>query len=146
MTHPDVHPFRINRLADWTYSGGDPERSLTIDEMLGAITLHRRTNTAMSAARLYWEHNANNCTAVDIISIPAAITIFPGEIYRTPRSPAERSYHQLIYHHAVDTCGHCAAWKHPDRFSAEVRATFRPLRSLCERVEGAHLVRTVCRG
>jgi hypothetical protein len=48
-----------------------------------------------------WENNANNFNAVDI-SIPAAVTVFPGEIYRAPRSWAERSYHKLIYWHEAD--------------------------------------------
>jgi hypothetical protein len=36
------------------------------------------------------------------ISIPAAVTAFPGGLYRAPRSWAERSYHKLIYFHEVD--------------------------------------------
>src|SRR5262249_46786088 len=43
-----------DKFADWTYSGGDPERALTKDEMLDDITLYWLTNTATSAARLYW--------------------------------------------------------------------------------------------
>jgi catechol 2,3-dioxygenase-like lactoylglutathione lyase family enzyme len=32
--------------------------------------------------------------------------------------------------HQVDTGGHVAAWEAPERFSAELRAAFRPLRQL----------------
>jgi len=39
-----------------TDSGGDPERSLTRDEMLDDITLYWLTNTTVSSARLYWEN------------------------------------------------------------------------------------------
>src|SRR5829696_9918706 len=46
-----------DKFADWTYSGGDPERSLTRDEMLDDITLYWLTGTATSGARLYWENN-----------------------------------------------------------------------------------------
>ena len=38
-----------DKFADWTYSGGEPERSLTRDEMLDDITLYWLTNTATSA-------------------------------------------------------------------------------------------------
>jgi pimeloyl-ACP methyl ester carboxylesterase len=62
------------------------------------------------------------------ISIPAAMTVFPGEIYRVPRSWAERSYHNLMYFHEVDKGGHCAAWEQPELFSEEIRAAFRSLR------------------
>ena len=116
-----------DKFADGTYTGGQPEKALTRDEMLDDITLYWVTNTGTSSARLYWENNANNLNAVDI-NIPAAITVFPGEIYRAPRSWAERSYHKLIYYHAVDKGGHFAAWEQPELFSAEVRTAFRPLR------------------
>jgi len=116
-----------DKFADWTYSGGEPERVLTKDEMLDDITLYWLTNTETSSARLYWENNANNFNAVDI-SIPAAVTVFPGEIYRAPRSWAERAYHKLIYFNEVDKGGHFAAWEQPELFAAEIRAAFRSLR------------------
>ncbi len=119
--------WMYDKFAQWTYSGGDPEKSLTKDEMLDDITLYWLTNSAISSAQLYWENNANNFNAVDI-SIPAAVTVFPGEIYRAPRSWAEKSYHKLIYFNEVDKGGHFAAWEEPELFSAELRAAFRSLR------------------
>ena len=116
-----------DKFADWTHSGGNPEKVLTKDEMLDDISLHWFTGSATSGARLYWENNANNFNAVDI-SIPAAITVFPGEIYQAPKSWAERAYHKLIYYNRVDKGGHFAAWEQPDLFSIELRAAFRPLR------------------
>jgi pimeloyl-ACP methyl ester carboxylesterase len=119
--------WMYDKFAEWTYSGGDPERSLTKDEMLDDISLYWLTNSAVSSAQLYAENNENNFNAVDI-SIPAAITVFPGEIYRAPRSWAERSYHHLIYFNEVDRGGHFAAWEEPELFSTEIRAAFRSLR------------------
>ena len=116
-----------DKFADWTYSGGEPERALTKDEMLDDITLYWLTNTGTSSAQLYWENNANNFNAVDI-NIPAAITVFRGEIYRAPRSWAERAYHKLIYFHTVDNGGHFAAWEQPELFATEIRAAFKSLR------------------
>jgi len=116
-----------DKFADWTYSGGDPERSLTKDEMLDDISLYWFTGTATSGARLYWENNADNFNAVDVW-LPAAITVFPGEIYRAPRSWAQRCYHELIYFNEVDKGGHFAAWEEPELFAAEIRAAFRSLR------------------
>src|SRR5258708_15611012 len=43
-----------DKFADWTYTGGAPERGLTKDEMLYDIPLYWLTNTATSAAQLYW--------------------------------------------------------------------------------------------
>jgi len=116
-----------DKFADWTYTSGNPEAALTRDEMLDDITLYWLTNTATSAARLYWENNANNFNAVDI-TLPAAITVFPGEIYCAPRSWAQRSYHNLIYYNRVDKGGHFAAWEQPELFASELRAAFKTLR------------------
>jgi len=116
-----------DKIAAWTNTNGEPERELSKDDMLDDITLYWVTNSAVSSARLYWENNANNFNAVDI-SLPAAVTVFPGEIYRAPRSWCERSYHNLIYWNEVDKGGHFAAWEQPELFSSELRAAFRPLR------------------
>jgi pimeloyl-ACP methyl ester carboxylesterase len=120
-----------DKFNDWTYSGGDAEKALTRDEMLDDITLYWLTNTAASSARLYWENNNNNFNAVEQktadISIPVAVTVFPGEIYRAPKSWAERAYHKLIYFNEVDKGGHFAAWEQPELFATEIRAAFRSL-------------------
>jgi pimeloyl-ACP methyl ester carboxylesterase len=108
------------------FTRGEPERSLTRDERLDDITLYRLTNTGTSGARRYWENSANP-SAVDV-SIPAAVTVVPGEIYRPPKRWAERAYHQLIYYHRVDNGGHFAAWEEPQLCSEEIRAAFRSLR------------------
>lgn len=119
--------FFYDKFNEWTYSGGDAEKSLTKDELLDDISLYWLTNTAVSSAQLYWENNANNFNAVDI-SIPAAITVFPGEIYQAPKSWAERSYHNLIYFNEVNKGGHFASWEQPQLFAEELRASFKTLR------------------
>lgn len=116
------------KFAQWTYSGGEPERVLTRDEMLDDILLYWLTASGASAAQIYWEDHSNNFNAVDIATMPVAVTVFPGEIYRAPRSWAERCYHNLIYFHEADNGGHFAAWEQPHLFTQEVRAAFRPLR------------------
>ena len=62
------------------------------------------------------------------ISLPVAITVFPGEIYRAPETWARRAYQNLIYFNEVDKGGHFAAWEQPEIFSQELRAAFRSLR------------------
>jgi pimeloyl-ACP methyl ester carboxylesterase len=121
-----------DKFAAWTYTGGEPERELSKDDMLDDITLYWLTNSATSSAQLYWENNNNNFNAANQktadISVPVAVTVFPGEIYRAPRSWAEKAYRNLIYFNEVDKGGHFAGWEQPELFAAEVRAAFRPLR------------------
>ena len=94
---------------------------------LDNITLYWLTGTAVSSARLYWDNKFSLYNDADV-SVPAAVSVFPGENYQAPRSWAERAYHNLIYFNEVDKGGHFAAWEQPQLFSEEVRAGFRPLR------------------
>lgn len=117
----------------YDYNNGEPERNLTRDEVLDDITLYWLTNSSTSAARLYWENGGRSPLATaaqmtDKISLPVAITVFPGEIYRAPETWARRAYHNLTYFHEADKGGHFAAWEEPELYSEELRAAFRSLR------------------
>ena len=106
---------------------GQPAGNLTRDEILDNITLYWLTNTGISSGRLYWENKLGFFDVKDV-SIPAGVSVFPGELYQTPRSWAERAYPNLIYFNEVGTGGHFAAWEEPEPFAAEVRSAFRALR------------------
>lgn len=116
------------KLQTWTYSGGEPERVLSRDEMLDDISLYWLTGTGASAARIYWEDHSNNFNAVNIPELPVAVTVFPGEIYQAPKTWAERCYRNLIYFSKATDGGHFAAWEQPALFVEEVRSAFRSLR------------------
>jgi len=124
-----VHPG----FAQWVY-GNDAGKSPAKDDVLDNITLYWLTNTATSAARLYWENGARGSVIVAAaqktgeISLPVAITVFPDDVYRAPETWARRAYRNLIYFHEVDKGGHFAAWEQPELFSAELRAAFKSLR------------------
>jgi pimeloyl-ACP methyl ester carboxylesterase len=106
---------------------GDPVGNLTQDEVLDNITLTWVTNTGISSGRLYWE-NTLGFFDVKGVSVPAAVSVFPRELYQAPRSWAEQAYPNLIYFNEVDKGNHFAAWQEPELFAAEVRAGFRSLR------------------
>ena len=107
--------------------GGHPVGNLTRDEVLDNITLTWVTNTGVSSGRLYWE-NTLDFFAAKGVTVPAAVSVFPRELYRAPRSWAERAYPNLIYFNEVDEGNHFAAWQEPELFASEVRAAFRSLR------------------
>jgi pimeloyl-ACP methyl ester carboxylesterase len=122
-------------LAAWIfdYNNGEPARRLHRDDVLDDITLYWLTNTATSAARIYWETAGQSVVLATAqktseISLPVAISVFPEEVYRAPETWARRAYRNLIYFNEVDKGGHFAAWEQPDLFSQEIRAAFRPLR------------------
>jgi pimeloyl-ACP methyl ester carboxylesterase len=100
---------------------------LTRDDVLDNITLFWLTNTGVSAARLYWENKLAFFTPKNV-TIPVAVSVFPDELYPTPRSWAERAYPKLVHYNKLDKGGHFAAWEQPQLLSEEVRAGFRSLR------------------
>ena len=63
------------------------------------------------------------------VKIPVAVSVFPDEIYAAPRSWAEQAYPKLIHYNKLDKGGHFAAWEQPELFVAEMRASFKSLRS-----------------
>jgi pimeloyl-ACP methyl ester carboxylesterase len=102
---------------------------LTRDDVLDNITLYWLTDTGASSARLYWE-TARNPHLLSTVGVPTpvAVTVFPDETYRTPRSWAKRVYPNLIYYGVAAKGGHFAAWEQPELFSTELRHAFRSLR------------------
>lgn len=111
---------------------GQPSGNLTRDHVLDNVTLYWLTGTGASAARSYWEAygpDAPPAETLPEVSVPAAFSAFPGEIWRTPRSWAEKSYPTLTYFNEVERGGHFAAWEEPELFATELRAAFHALRT-----------------
>jgi pimeloyl-ACP methyl ester carboxylesterase len=125
--------WTYEKIAEWTDSDGHPERVLSRDEILDDITLYWLTNTGASSSRFYWENNNNNFSAAAqktaSIEVPVAVTVFPMEIYRAPKSWTEQAYPSLYYFHEAAKGGHFAAWEQPQLFSEELRSAFRSLRN-----------------
>jgi pimeloyl-ACP methyl ester carboxylesterase len=111
---------------------GQPSGNLTRDHILDNITLYWLTNTATSAARLYWEYGLSAKAAFKDppphVRLPVAYTVFPGELFQAPRHWVKHAYHNLTYYNVTDKGGHFAAWEEPQLFAEEMRAAFRSLR------------------
>lgn len=100
---------------------------LTRDDVLDNITITWLTNTAISAARLYWENKLAFFVPLGV-KIPIAVSAFPDELYQCPRSWAEQTYPRLIHYNRLDKGGHFAAFEQPKLLTEEMRAGFRTLR------------------
>ena len=102
---------------------------LTRDEILDNITITWLTNTALSGARLYWEYWGKGYFNAKGVSVPAAVSVFPDELYPAPRSWTEKAYPKLIHYNRLPKGGHFAAFEQPKFLSEEIRVGFRSLRS-----------------
>jgi pimeloyl-ACP methyl ester carboxylesterase len=130
LDHDTDSYYKISR----AFVDGEPAGNLTREHIVDNVTLYWLTGTGASAARSYWEDGQALAQALASgqappeVSLPVGFTTFPGEIWRTPRSWAEKAYSNLTYFNEVDKGGHFAAWEEPQLFSEEVRAAFRSLR------------------
>jgi len=128
LDHDTDAYYKISR----AFVDKQPSGGLTRDHILDNITLYWLTGTGASAARSYWENTQAAAHAAGqprpAVKLPVGFTTFPGEIFRAPRTWAEKSYPSLTYFNEVDEGGHFAAWEEPELFATEIRAAFSPLR------------------
>jgi pimeloyl-ACP methyl ester carboxylesterase len=127
LDHNDAHAQPAAAVAEALDRTSSTTGELTRDEILDNITLYWLTNTGVSSSRLYWEYKGGFFNAKGV-TIPVAVTVFPGEQYEAPRSWTERAYPNLIYYNQIEKGGHFAAWEQPNLFSAELRKAFKSLR------------------
>jgi pimeloyl-ACP methyl ester carboxylesterase len=100
---------------------------LTRDDVLDNVTLFWLTNTAVSAARLYWENRLPLFRPTGV-KIPVVASAFPDELFQAPRSWVEQAYPKLVHYNKLPKGGHFAAWEQPKFLSEEMRAGFKSLR------------------
>lgn len=128
LDHDTDSYYKISR----AFVDGQPSGGLTRDHILDNITMYWLTGTGASAAREYWETGRAQALAAGQappeVKVPVGFTTFPGEVFRAPRSWAEKSYPNLTYFNEAERGGHFAAWEEPELFATEVRAAFKPLR------------------
>lgn len=122
------HDWKSHAMIARSFSGKD--EGLTPDDVLDNITHFWLTNSAISAARLYWENTVAGTSffAAKGVKLPTACSVFPDEMYEAPRSWAETAYPNLIHFNTLPKGGHFAAWEQPQSMTAEIREAFKPLR------------------
>jgi len=134
LDHDTDSYYKISR----AFVDNSPTGNLTRDHILDNITLYWLTGTGASAARWYWESAQAQAAARAAgktpppVAVPVGFTTFPGEIFAAPRSWVETIYPHLAYFHEAERGGHFAAWEEPALFTSELRAAFKPLRSIAQ--------------
>lgn len=118
----------------WTDITDDVTEVLTLDELLDNISVYWFTNSGASSARFYWETNDEVPPSNSIgfsagrFDLPISATVFPKEIYRTPKAWAEEMWPGLFYWNEVDKGGHFAAFEQPALFVEELQKAFTVIR------------------
>jgi len=111
----------------WTDNAGDPRDALTLDEMLGNLSLYWFTGCIGSSFWPYYARLHGPWPIEGRIEVPTGYAAFPREILRPPRQAAERQFVNLRRWSTMQRGGHFAAWEQPEALAGEVRAFFRDL-------------------
>jgi pimeloyl-ACP methyl ester carboxylesterase len=117
-----------DKLQSKTDNHGLAEDALSIDDILDAISIYWFTNSAASAARIYWENKSNTFAGPEL-KLPVAVTVFPKDIPRLPRTWIEDTYSNLIHYGEAAKGGHFASLEQPEILVSEIRTGLRTLRS-----------------
>lgn len=111
-----------------TDNHGLAEDALSVDAMLDTISLYWFTNSAASSARIYWE-NRTATMAGPKLTLPVAVTVFPRDIPRLPRTWIADTYSNLVHFGEAERGGHFAALEQPEILVDELRTGLRSLRA-----------------
>jgi pimeloyl-ACP methyl ester carboxylesterase len=108
----------------WTDCDGDPRNALTLDEMLGNISLYWFTNCIGASFWPYYARLHGPWPIDGPITVPTGYCHFPREILRPPREAADRVFKNIRRWSVMPRGGHFAALEQPQALAAEVTAFF----------------------
>jgi pimeloyl-ACP methyl ester carboxylesterase len=110
----------------WTWRGesGQPDLGVSRDRLLDNISVYWFTGTINSSMRLYYESlGPGRFATMGRPTVPLGHAVYPGEIYRLPRSWAEAAFN-IVHWVEMPRGGHFAAMEVPDLYVDDVRACF----------------------
>ncbi|WP_113701261.1 epoxide hydrolase family protein [Nonomuraea lactucae] len=107
------------KFQEWTEDGVD------LDRMLTNVSLYWLTNTADSAAQIYWEFT-HAWSMPEQSTTPTGVAVFPFDYALPVRALAERM-EKIVHWSEFERGGHFAAMEQPDLLVGDVRAFFRSL-------------------
>jgi microsomal epoxide hydrolase len=119
----------VEKFRSWSDCDGDVLSVITRDELLTDVMLYWATGAINSSFWPYYMARHGDWTPAQgpRIAVPTAYLAFPKEIYRPPRSMAERAF-EIRRWTTADKGGHFAALEQPEVLAEDMRAFFRELR------------------
>jgi len=111
----------------WTDCRGDPRNALTMDEMLGDISLYWFTNCIGASFYPYYARMHGPWPIDGRIDVPMGYCEFPREILRPPRAAAQRVFTDIRRFTVMPKGGHFAALEQPAALAHEIREFFNEL-------------------
>lgn len=110
----------LDKFAEWSDTTDSPFETISTDRILDDVTLYWLTRTGASAARIYYE--SHNSLDPDLrVDVPAAITMYPRDIEKTPLPWAQQRYRRIVRWNAPESGGHFPSLELPEYFVQDLR-------------------------
>lgn len=113
----------FDKFFEWTDTEDSPFETISRDRLLDNVSLYWLTRTGASSARIYYEsHGGINAYNPDLrVNVPSAITIYPGDIEKCPRTWAQERYRQIVRWRVAEVGGHFPSLEVPEDFVADLQ-------------------------
>ncbi|MEU0785064.1 epoxide hydrolase family protein [Streptomyces sp. NPDC006173] len=110
----------LDKFAEWSDTEDSPFETISIDSVLDDVTLYWLTRTGASAARIYYE--SHKSLDPDLrVDVPSAITMYPRDIEKCPRTWAQQRYRQIVRWREPEIGGHCPSLEVPEYFVEDLQ-------------------------
>jgi len=120
--------WMIEKFRAWTDCDGDVETVLSLDRMLGLVSLYWFTGCIGASFHPYYDRRHTPHPISSPVSVPTGIAKYPKEIMHPPRSLARQSYTDIRHWSDMPRGGHFAAMEQPDLFTSDLQDFLRGVR------------------
>ncbi|WP_130858793.1 epoxide hydrolase family protein [Gracilibacillus phocaeensis] len=110
----------FDKFAEWTDTVDSPFETISKNRILDNVTLYWLTRTGASSARIYYESH-NSLDPELRVHVPSAITMYPRDIEKCPRTWAQKRYRQIVRWATPKTGGHFPSLEVPDYFVKDLQ-------------------------
>ncbi|MFF9361253.1 epoxide hydrolase family protein [Streptomyces griseoluteus] len=110
----------LDKFAEWSDTEDSPFETISRDRVLDDVTLYWLTRTGASAARIYYESH-NSLDPELRVDVPSAITMYPRDIEKTPRTWAQERYRRIVRWRSPEAGGHFPSLEVPGYFVQDLR-------------------------
>ena len=110
----------LDKFAEWSDTDDSPFETISMDTVLDDVTLYWLTRTGASAARIYFESH-NSLDPELRVDVPSAISMYPRDIEKCPRSWAQERFRRIVRWRAPETGGHFPSLEVPEYFVDDLR-------------------------
>ena len=110
----------LDKFAEWSDTEDSPFETISRDRILDDVTLYWLTRTGASSARIYYESH-NSLDPELRVDVPSAITMYPRDIEKSPRTWAQERYRQIVRWRSPETGGHFPSLEVPEYFVKDLQ-------------------------